>query len=247
MAAAEGTTYPISADQPEVKVETCWSHILDPDPPITTCTDLGPPGSQYDMRDQTGKYGAFLLTDLLSGEECERLIEASEGFGYGYTSYNKKYRGNLRITTMDPSLATALWERIRPFVPTTLEMDGQQWEAVGLNDCWRLAKYFEGDQFQTHCDASYQPDDQHISMYTVNAYLNGAFEGGATRFFPDRKGKSVDLQVKGEAGLCCVFRQPPGACYYHDGAVVEGGTKYCLLYTSPSPRDRTRSRMPSSA
>ena len=35
--------------------------------------------------------------------------------------------------------------------------------------------------------------------------------------------------------------------------VVSGGTKglgratVCLLYTSPSPRDRTRSRMPSSA
>ena len=26
-----------------------------------------------------------------------------------------------------------------------------------------------------------------------------------------------------------------------------GHTKNCLLYTSPSPRDRTRSRMPSSA
>ena len=26
-----------------------------------------------------------------------------------------------------------------------------------------------------------------------------------------------------------------------------GGEKTCLLYTSPSPRDRTRSRMPSSA
>ena len=25
------------------------------------------------------------------------------------------------------------------------------------------------------------------------------------------------------------------------------GDRYCLLYTSPSPRDRTRSRMPSSA
>ena len=25
------------------------------------------------------------------------------------------------------------------------------------------------------------------------------------------------------------------------------GQQYCLLYTSPSPRDRTRSRMPSSA
>ena len=27
----------------------------------------------------------------------------------------------------------------------------------------------------------------------------------------------------------------------------EGSSKDCLLYTSPSPRDRTRSRMPSSA
>ena len=28
---------------------------------------------------------------------------------------------------------------------------------------------------------------------------------------------------------------------------IEGKTNICLLYTSPSPRDRTRSRMPSSA
>ena len=31
------------------------------------------------------------------------------------------------------------------------------------------------------------------------------------------------------------------------GDVVKVGTKICLLYTSPSTRDRTRSRMPSSA
>ena len=30
-------------------------------------------------------------------------------------------------------------------------------------------------------------------------------------------------------------------------AVALGGSVTCLLYTSPSPRDRTRSRMPSSA
>ena len=29
--------------------------------------------------------------------------------------------------------------------------------------------------------------------------------------------------------------------------LVRDGLNYCLLYTSPSPRDRTRSRMPSSA
>ena len=32
---------------------------------------------------------------------------------------------------------------------------------------------------------------------------------------------------------------------YSSSIVFKGGT--CLLYTSPSPRDRTRSRMPSSA
>ena len=30
-------------------------------------------------------------------------------------------------------------------------------------------------------------------------------------------------------------------------AIESGYPKSCLLYTSPSPRDRTRSRMPSSA
>ena len=31
------------------------------------------------------------------------------------------------------------------------------------------------------------------------------------------------------------------------GRLTEEDVKSCLLYTSPSPRDRTRSRMPSSA
>ena len=35
--------------------------------------------------------------------------------------------------------------------------------------------------------------------------------------------------------------------YKKNNETVDGRTKGCLLYTSPSPRDRTRSRMPSSA
>ena len=34
---------------------------------------------------------------------------------------------------------------------------------------------------------------------------------------------------------------------WNEGAVMLGKLNICLLYTSPSPRDRTRSRMPSSA
>ena len=35
--------------------------------------------------------------------------------------------------------------------------------------------------------------------------------------------------------------------FKHDWAKAKGKFQGCLLYTSPSPRDRTRSRMPSSA
>ena len=37
------------------------------------------------------------------------------------------------------------------------------------------------------------------------------------------------------------------AIYLFDQAILKDPLYCCLLYTSPSPRDRTRSRMPSSA
>ena len=50
------------------------------------------------------------------------------------------------------------------------------------------------------------------------------------------------------------FLYYPAGCFFHLAKSVyrhvqeeEGLTTACLLYTSPSPRDRTRSRMPSSA
>ena len=48
-----------------------------------------------------------------------------------------------------------------------------------------------------------------------------------------------------------LVRLPPGIHFFDDGS-LEGKIQFdpyrnCLLYTSPSPRDRTRSRMPSSA
>ena len=37
------------------------------------------------------------------------------------------------------------------------------------------------------------------------------------------------------------------SCNYNSLATIDDDSCICLLYTSPSPRDRTRSRMPSSA
>ena len=52
----------------------------------------------------------------------------------------------------------------------------------------------------------------------------------------------VRLNGKGEVGFNeSEIRAAMG------GSLVSGQLTTCLLYTSPSPRDRTRSRMPSSA
>ena len=47
----------------------------------------------------------------------------------------------------------------------------------------------------------------------------------------------------------CVFNPHVGGITMSKSDILgfAGGDNSCLLYTSPSPRDRTRSRMPSSA
>mgnify|MGYP003326777282 CR=1 FL=1 len=70
-------------------------------------------------------------------------------------------------------------------------------------------------------------------------------------------------QAKGDMWAPCPFHQEKTASFHVDenkgfyycfGCQAKGDaigfvreTENCLLYTSPSPRDRTRSRMPSSA
>ena len=49
----------------------------------------------------------------------------------------------------------------------------------------------------------------------------------------------VAAVIKNDKGEFLITQRMPNARY--------GGYWDCLLYTSPSPRDRTRSRMPSSA
>merc|ERR1712216_981581 len=98
-------------------------------------------------------------------------------------NYPKHYRGNLRLIVTDAGLAGAMWERLRPLVPATLSMERFEWEAVGLNECWRVAKYYPGDRFMGHVDASFARSDDEQSMFTVNINLNGGFEGGRTRFY----------------------------------------------------------------
>ena len=79
------------------------------------------------------------------------------------------------------------------------------------------------------------------------------FRGGCKEYYFDPHGIAV------EAGQFVIVETAQGTEYAQcltgnhevdDGAVVRplrALVRICLLYTSPSPRDRTRSRMPSSA
>ena len=69
-------------------------------------------------------------------------------------------------------------------------------------------------------------------------------------------GITVNMRTKKRLGACRKIKGADGNIHYTieiAGIVAQGEEKIicqiiaCLLYTSPSPRDRTRSRMPSSA
>ena len=138
---------------------------------------------------------------------------------------------------------------MKHLVPEKVVEDGHEWSAVGLNECFRLSKYCDGDVFQSHVDTCFERNCDEKSMYTVNIYLNGTgacalkpffeislilssctadeFSGGKTRFYSDMKLKPEHC-VTPLAGLGLIFRQPPSAHYSHDGELVCNGFKYLI-------------------
>ena len=59
------------------------------------------------------------------------------------------------------------------------------------------------------------------------------------------QGRDMSLVSRDEASA--MAKEMGALKYLECSAMNKQGLKDCLLYTSPSPRDRTRSRMPSSA
>ena len=208
----------------EIKVESEFGSILDANYHKWKLVDE-PDYEQHEI---------VLVDRVFSETECKDLISSAEEFGFGYTNYEKSYRGNLRLITDDRSLADAVWKRIEPFLPREVTEGGQRYEVMGLNNCWRLAKYFPGDRFGAHVDAIYSYYDEALdtsvkSMFTVNIYMNGEFEGGETIFNLDKKGSKVSskrLSITPAAGLCLIFRQPPTKKLLHEGAELKSGLKY---------------------
>ena len=112
------------------------------------------------------------------------------------------------------------------------------------------------DSLEPHIDAKTMQihHGKHHAGYTSK--LNAAVEG------TDLEGKSIEDLLSNLDLSNSAVRNNGGGYYNHclfweimspngggspSGNLLAAIEKACLLYTSPSPRDRTRSRMPSSA
>ena len=103
-------------------------------------------------------------------------------------------------------------------------------------------------------DISRDTSDTRYPSYLTDAQFaadpsqNGT---GNNYTFREADSSTTNLNIKRKWGdnlefttnRSAIDRESQNTYWYSTGTV----DKYCLLYTSPSPRDRTRARMPSSA
>merc|ERR1712188_112044 len=93
-----------------------------------------------------------------------------------------------------PDTARTIHKRIAPFLPKQMKRprgpgefarDEDTWDILECNPRMRFCRYFEGGFFLPHQDGKYVKDARSESLWTVNIYLNGGFEGGHTNFLKE--------------------------------------------------------------
>ena len=114
-------------------------------------------------------------------------------------------------------------------------------ETPGFNDGQALSSRF----FNPHGIAV----DGAGNLYIADRYNHTIRRISVTGMVTTIAGKAGYSGSQDGQGETARFNEPWGICAAEDGVIYVADTKNnnCLLYTSPSPRDRTRSRMPSSA
>ncbi len=187
--------------------------------------------------------GAFQLLNVLSGEECQRLIELSEELGYledAAVSLPRAVRHNDNVVWVtDEKTDEVIWRRIAPLVAEDLSLfEGRR--PLGLNARFRFYRYNTGDYFKPHSDGAWPgsrvidgelvtmayPD--RYSQMTCLLFLNDDFEGGATRFLVgagDRR--QIDVRTPAGGVLCFPHGMHPLHCA-HSSEPITRGVKYII-------------------
>ena len=90
-----------------------------------------------------------------------------------------------------------------------------------------------------------------MSLVFIEEMFQGALDRVRSTLAQPAEAVLIDLVTKVAKGVnfirLAVAFANPGKDFQDAACANPAGGAFCLLYTSPSPRDRTRSRMPSSA
>eukprot|EP00469_Lotharella_globosa_P016058 CAMPEP_0167820526 /NCGR_PEP_ID=MMETSP0112_2-20121227/6154_1 /TAXON_ID=91324 /ORGANISM="Lotharella globosa, Strain CCCM811" /LENGTH=355 /DNA_ID=CAMNT_0007721121 /DNA_START=108 /DNA_END=1175 /DNA_ORIENTATION=- len=172
----------------------------------------------------------FVVEGLFSEKECKGLIRVSEDLGYDELGWNKKYRSNDRLVVHDRKLAETIQQRLLPYLPKRITVQKDEWEPVGMNECFRFCRYKKGQLFKKHTDGGFVRSQKEVSIFTVNIYLNGPpdFTDGSTRFYLDNtKPSEITHELIPKAGTVCIFNHASRS-FLHDGQALGPGVKYLL-------------------
>eukprot|EP00754_Rhynchopus_humris_P036533 Rhum_TRINITY_DN18648_c0_g1::Rhum_TRINITY_DN18648_c0_g1_i1::g.167935::m.167935 len=188
----------------------------------------------------------FVLRGFLSAEECAFLrqrVGYDEDIAYA-NNRGQVYRRVVRQQIAHERLAEMLHARASAYLPDvyTVTDEGPSqfgpqatgaWRRTGVNASLRFCKYDAGGVFMPHYDGIYLEDVNNRSLWTIMVYLNGSFEGGATRFLdasaPDFVPEGPEpcpvlATLKPREGDCVCFP----VSLYHEGQSVTAGEKYIL-------------------
>jgi hypothetical protein len=196
--------------------------------------------AQVERREVDGVPGAFQLLDVLSAEECERLLDLSESLGYledAAVSLPRDIRHNDSFTWVaDDMTCEILWRRCRALVHDDSAYNAGK-AVLGLNARFRFYRYREGDYFAPHTDGSW-PGSRVVdgelvdnaypdrwSQFSFLLFLSGGYAGGATRFHVDRG--TVDVRTPRGGALCFPHGTHPLHCV-HSSTPIESGAKYII-------------------
>jgi len=209
--------------------------------------------------DVAGVPGAFVLSNVLTDSECDRIAAISEDMGYtedAPVSLSRSVRRNENcVVIADDSLWKPIWRRVRGSMPAAISHPaGECSTPLGLNQRWRLYKYGEEDIFRMHTDGSWPGSGlvngklvrdiygDRWSQLTFLLYLDADYEGGETSFFvpksaaSPRSGEVVRVSVPRGSALV-FFHGEHELSPLHEGSLVSRGLKRIVrsdvLYSLP--------------
>lgn len=181
---------------------------------------------------------AFVIDNVLSSKECEKIIQITEAMGYRPEAPGIQTPPGMRMNQSvhwlcEAPILNTIYHRIHHLLPQ--EIEGCSLHSR-LSQRINFYKYQQGDVFNKHTDGAwpgfgFDKTGQRMiqwqdaeSMLTMLLYLNDNFLGGETELFGRRK----NIDVSPVTGSALFFRHGFGAdSVVHSGkTITDNGNKY---------------------